>query len=1032
MTMNHLRTIVHRPPLYLLLVLLAVIACLASPAAGDQTPPPWGYLQEIWTQTDLSVGFGLTSVTMTALVGSVEVPVHSINSGDWNEPTNWNDIFVAYTGTKLLYDLVADPLGATFIEVDLGTMEVSCPYSSFMSMGPTRRPVSIPVAEVQIPEVGKIGLEIGTYANYEVTVLNHIRLNQDAELLSLDVDGGTLELQDGYSLSVSRGPVNNTGTIWKSTGSGGFYFPREIINNGQITCSSGGLYLSYLVNNGTVESQPGGTVSIPGGPMGGTITAESGGVIVFRGTHPLNPLTGSGVFCASGYPDITVFDGIDVHDTNILVTGGNVLSAWGTWPNVNVTLLGDGRVGGARLWIAADHDLMLAGTGRLAMSNPGAAWLGATIEAQGLVASLVVGPQYTVEGSGFIFSPVINHGTITANRPDEALILECGAANSGTLRSESGGTLEILGRVEGGALVADATTFLYGAAIHTDTPLTGSGRFYVGGWSQTSTIEGAPIQNATVEVAAGSGLTAWGTWTNVTTRMTSAGPGGNYPWFSIPSDKDLILAGSGRMILSNPGNASPGSIVYTGGGTSRLVNGPLHTIEGSGFLNSAMLVNQGTVTANVPGEWLLIGQVANSGTLKSESGGTLMLTGLVEGGRIVSDSMILLSGATVRTDEPLTGSGIFLAGGYSVTSVLDGAPVRDTTVQVAAASGLTAWGTWTNVTTRMTSAGPGGNYPWFSIPSDKDLVLAGSGRMILSNPGNASPGSIVYTGGGTSRLVNDPSHAIEGSGYLYAALVNEGTVVANVPGKILYVGGAPTINRGLLAARNGGILSVLAAVDGSGRWQADGGMITIGAVAVTTRGSIDLRNGGILQLNHSSMTASDLTVDPTSRLGVASMLSLSGCLVFATTDETAWSWDPSAVLELTGGQGAPVGEWGRWAAIEVGGEDLGPGTSGMTANFHLESLLIADGAHVYLRDLLDNGNRVDHGHGSAEALYVRNLTLSTGAVLNTAGLHLYYTTRVGPGETIDAPVPEPATLVLVGLGCAALLGIRRSRARNGV
>jgi len=79
---------------------------------------------------------------------------------------------------------------------------------------------------------------------------------------------------------------------------------------------------------------------------------------------------------------------------------------------------------------------------------------------------------------------------------------------------------------------------------------------------------------------------------------------------------------------------------------------------------------------------------------------------------------------------------------------------------------------------------------------------------------------------------------------------------------------------------------------------------------------------------------------------------------------------------------------------------------------------------------LDLAGRVEHGWGADEALYVRHLTLGQGAVLNVAGLHLYYAGITGAGEIADQPVPEPPASLLLIAAAAALLGRFRLAGRR--
>jgi len=975
---------------------VVAVACLATVAQADQTPGPWGHTEERWEQVDVSLGFGFRSITLNVIIGSVDIPVHTIGSGLWNDPGNWNDLIVYYSRSKTLFDLVTDPGGTEFVEVDLETGEATVPFSDFMDMGPTERPISIPIG-VDIPNVGEVTLELGTYAHYEVTVRpgHTVRLNQNAKLETLAIAGGTLELQDGYSLIISRGSVDNQGVIRKAAGTGSFSFPREIINEGTVSSAAGTLYLPSVTNLGTLCSEPGGTLSLPPGPLGGTIYSE--GTIHLRGTEVLTPLRGPGTFRVVGYGDRTTFPGIDVRDATVDIGGIYHLDAWGTWTDVTANLTGAMTSDGARLWIPADEELVLTGAGTIALSHHGA-----EVQTRGGTARVINGPDHTIEGWGQLNCTLLNEGTITAKGADKRLSMG-GATNPGTLRAEPDSTLRISGRVDGGTIIADGTVELYGATIVTGVPMTGAGVFQANSREGAPTLEGVPVQDTTIRIDDDDRLYAWGTWTGVTTELTGPVHFAR-PRLWIPADRELVLAGPGKLTLSHHD-----AQVQTQGGTARLVNGPGHTIEGWGQLNCTLL-NQGTITAKGTDKRLSMVGATNLGTLRAEPGSTLRISGRVDGGTIIADGTLELYGATIATDVPMTGAGVFQANSREGNPTLEGVPVEDTTVRIEEDDHLYAWGTWTGVTTELTGPAHFAR-PRLWVPADQELVLAGPGKLTLSHHD-----AQVQTQGGTARLVNGPGHTIEGWGQLNCALLNEGTVDARASGKALIVSGGAT-NNGLMAAR-GGVLKIGAAVDGSGGWLADGGTIDVGAVSVSTSGPIQLINGGGLTLNGTTMTTERLTMDATSWISVASSLSVDQQVTFAMTDESAWNWSTNAVLEMSGGRGALAGHWGDWVALEVGGADLGDSLDGLAGNFHLEDLVLSDGAHVFLTDTLDNGNRGDAQFGLREALYVRNLTLGEGAVLNANNLPLYYRGLSGPGQVVNAQVPEPGTLVLLVLGMA--------------
>ena len=121
---------------------------------------------------------------------------------------------------------------------------------------------------------------------------------------------------------------------------------------------------------------------------------------------------------------------------------------------------------------------------------------------------------------------------------------------------------------------------------------------------------------------------------------------------------------------------------------------------------------------------------------------------------------------------------------------------------------------------------------------------------------------------------------------------------------------------------------------------------------------------------------------------------------------------------------------GSWIVAEI--------TQYLTDNFDLSDLFIGAGAHVYLGDFQDSGNRAHEDRYFPdyldEALYVDTLYLAAGSILNLNGLHLYYHNLISEGGQIidfsigqSEPIPEPSTILLLGSGLIGFAGFRRKK-----
>ena len=147
-----------------------------------------------------------------------------------------------------------------------------------------------------------------------------------------------------------------------------------------------------------------------------------------------------------------------------------------------------------------------------------------------------------------------------------------------------------------------------------------------------------------------------------------------------------------------------------------------------------------------------------------------------------------------------------------------------------------------------------------------------------------------------------------------------------------------------------------------------------------------------------------------------------------STDATSLSGLNNLTMIFEGGSSAVD-------TFEVAGVDLGAVAEGFVENFTLDALILggSDIGQIQLVDNIDN----QLASNQNEALYVKNLVLNFGSLLDLNGLNLYYETLIDDGGTIIlnggglfqvntyAAVPEPASLVLVGVGVVTLL--RRKR-----
>ena len=168
-------------------------------------------------------------------------------------------------------------------------------------------------------------------------------------------------------------------------------------------------------------------------------------------------------------------------------------------------------------------------------------------------------------------------------------------------------------------------------------------------------------------------------------------------------------------------------------------------------------------------------------------------------------------------------------------------------------------------------------------------------------------------------------------------------------------------------------------------------------------GRIQLERGDVGAALWTLLSGGAIVADPVPEGGGPNRIAVVDGFTFEMTDEASWSWAPGTILELTGGVGARTSDFESWTHLEVGGADVGADAAGFDDNFDLAVLRLGPGAHAYLEDAVDNGNRGSIGR---EALYVDTLEFADGAgLLNLNGLHLAYGALIGdPAQIIDEPV----------------------------
>ena len=369
--------------------------------------------------------------------------------------------------------------------------------------------------------------------------------------------------------------------------------------------------------------------------------------------------------------------------------------------------------------------------------------------------------------------------------------------------------------------------------------------------------------------------------------------------------------------------ANGGTTLTIGSGiTVRGKNGQIGSVTGSPYYTPAnvAVINQGTISADVSGGTITINaqpfsnlglaQALNGGTLKlnsiwsssgtlAQSGGTLYLGGnfsLADWGSVSgTNGTIYLSGRLSNTNTTLT---LDAASGSWV--IQGGAVYGGTIVTTNGASLLVSGsGTLDGVTVNGV-LDVGNSMNGASLTVTNGLVL--NGTVLVGNPTNSNYGAISFAGSQTLsgdgsvvfgfnasaynalRVANGGTTLTIGSGITvrgktgqigYAAspwggpanvaVVNQGTISADVSGGTITINAQPFSNLGLMGAANGGQLNVQDLVGNVGQVSLIAGSSLTLNGTYTNNLALNLTTNAMLNLggawvNSGSINATNATV----------------------------------------------------------------------------------------------------------------------------------------------------------------------------
>ena len=364
----------------------------------------------------------------------------------------------------------------------------------------------------------------------------------------------------------------------------------------------------------------------------------------------------------------------------------------------------------------------------------------------------------------------------------------------------------------------------------------------------------------------------------ITINHTGSGTNGH-----LSINSNVSLGGSGQVWMRTSADNAQIS------GTGTLTNGMSHAIRGVGQI-FAPLVNDGTVEADVnvsvSGNILeLRSDVTNNGMLSAATGSNLEIDGVAidqsGGGMLFSANASNITSTT--SGASIVGGTIDRAGTgeFNVASATGGTTMTSVTnegfidVRPAGILNINGTGLTNNGTIEMNQTGSSANsHLNFLVSSDLD----GTGEVWMRT---AFDNSQLATDIGAT-LTHAATHTIRGVGEINAAMVNNGTISADVgvsvSGNILELQTENKVNNGDMTAEAGSLLQIDSiTIDqlGGGDLVSNGGSINLNTVTIEG-GTYSAPGGGIMRSDSGIQLLSGMTINGPMVLDPATTVQVDG------------------------------------------------------------------------------------------------------------------------------------------------------------
>lgn len=828
----------------------------------------------------------LSALAATNAAGQVSNWTNS-SGGNWSLMSNWDAAVPLVSPQSAVLGLSSTYTVDLDINADIGVLSVTNPN-----------------ATLRIPSARTFGLNGPTATNNGIITLNHTGSTSNSNL-SINANtslSGTGEIWlQAYS---DNAQINGAGTLTNGvnhTIRGVGLISAPMVNDGivrgdaAVSVSGSDLDLDgAFTNNGLLEAATNSHLDI----RAITIDQTGGGMIVAQDSGNVNTVSGSATILGGS------INSIGTGEFNINTSTSPTLTGVVNNGFIDVRLGGTLRVNGAgftnngtvalnQSGSTTDSTVRYLSSGNL--DGSGEMWLRSYTNNSRLETdagmSITHAASHTIRGVGQINAAMTNNGIISADAGvsvsgSDLDLAENNKANNGSMTAEAGSYLDIVGiaidQLGGGNLIANSGTIrLSNATIEGGVFASNAGGVYSSESSTTNMLSGVTLNGpltiqlaSTVEVD-GDGL--------VNNDVMQLNPFGSTSNSMLTFTESASLGGSGEVQMRS---YTDNSQINTAD-EATLTHASTHLIRGVGEVNAAV-INNGEIRADasvsVSGSVLDLetNDKVNDGLIVSAAASFLDINGIAinqaGGGMLVADGgEIRLNNATIQGGDYLgIGDGLLRSdSGTQLLSgmTLDGPSVVDlnTTIQVDG-DGLTNNG--------VMQMNPFASTSDSLVVFTNNAILDGTGEIQMK----AYAGNTQINTDPTFTVTHGADHLIRGAGDINAAMINNGTISADVSvsssGSILELQTNDKTNAAVMSAESGSTLTISGITllqTGAGELQANDGLVRFSGNTTLSGGSIESTGTGEYEIaSSSSTTFHNVTSNTPGEVSLNSTLSITG------------------------------------------------------------------------------------------------------------------------------------------------------------